>query len=154
METKNKICTTINQSKKLLELGIDIYTADMFWRNGVSEEYIQCFTPFVSTGTNVDFDYDVPAWSLSALLGLIKSEIYSKNIYGDTVTYKVDFRKYKFTDDAELYQIAYGSVNFDEDGHDTFKTMIDTGQKEDPLDTAFQMVCWLLESNKKELNAK
>ena len=27
----NKICTTIKQSKKLIELGIDINTADMFW---------------------------------------------------------------------------------------------------------------------------
>lgn len=27
----NKICTSIEQSKKLIELGIDINTADMFW---------------------------------------------------------------------------------------------------------------------------
>ena len=67
----NKICTDLEQSKKLLELGIDIYTADMYWKNGVSDKYIQCFTPFVSCGTNIDYDYDVPAWSLSALLGLM-----------------------------------------------------------------------------------
>ena len=27
----NKICTSINQSKKLIELGVDINTADMIW---------------------------------------------------------------------------------------------------------------------------
>jgi len=27
----NKICTDINQSKKLIELGIDVSTADMYW---------------------------------------------------------------------------------------------------------------------------
>lgn len=27
----NKICTNIEQSKKLIELGIDVNTADMFW---------------------------------------------------------------------------------------------------------------------------
>jgi len=29
----NKICTSIEQSKKLIELGIDINTADMCWCN-------------------------------------------------------------------------------------------------------------------------
>ena len=27
-----KICTTIEQSKKLIELGIDVRTADMHWQ--------------------------------------------------------------------------------------------------------------------------
>ena len=27
----NKICTSIDQSKKLIELGLDVKTADMFW---------------------------------------------------------------------------------------------------------------------------
>lgn len=71
----NKICTSLEQSKKLIELGIDVSTADMFWKNGVSNKYIQCFTPFVSNGTNIDFDYDIPAWSLSALLSVLPDEI-------------------------------------------------------------------------------
>lgn len=64
----NKLCTSIKQSQKLIDLGIDVDTADMFWKNGVSDKYIQCFTPFVSCGTNIDYDYDIPAWSLAALL--------------------------------------------------------------------------------------
>ena len=93
-------------------------------------------------------DYDIPAWSLAALLELIPSEIYGETIYGDTITYKVDFRKYKFTDDVDLYQIAYGSIKFDVDGQHSFKDMVNTGQKEDPIDAAFQMVCWLKEDGK------
>ena len=37
----SKICTSIEQSKKLIKLGIDIYSADMYWKNGVSDKYIQ-----------------------------------------------------------------------------------------------------------------
>lgn len=93
-------------------------------------------------------DKCVPAWSLAALLKFIKSEIYGETIYGDTITYKVDFRKYKFTDDVDLYQIAYGSIKFDVDGQHSFKDMVNTGEKEDPIDAAFQMVVWLKENGK------
>lgn len=57
----NKICTSLEQSKKLIELGIDIYTADMFWKNAVSDKYIQCFTPFVDSGTSIDYDNPIDA---------------------------------------------------------------------------------------------
>ena len=139
----NKICTTIEQSKKLIELGVDVNTADMYWWTYNKRYYREAMD-------DGDFnkESDIPAWSLTALLRLIPSEIYGETIYGDTITYKVDFRKYKFTDDVDLYQIAYGSIKFDEDGHDSFKDMINTGQKEDPIDAAFEMVIWLKENDK------
>ena len=65
-----------------------------------------------------------------------------------TTTYKIDIRKYKFTDDVDLYQIAYGSIKFDVDGQYSFKDMINTGEKENLIDAAFQMVCWLKENGK------
>lgn len=142
----NKICTSVEQSKKLIELGIDVNTADM--------DYIPCvndmstYSCVINEWNNEHEENWIPAWSLTALLKLIKSEIYGETIYGDTITYKVDFRKYKFTDDFDLYQIAYGSIKFDEDGHDSFTDMINTGEKEDPIDAAFQMVVWLKENNK------
>lgn len=139
----NKICTTIEQSQKLIELGIDVNTADMYlWATRLRY--------YVEAMDDGDFnkEFDTPAWSLTALLRLIPSEIYGETIYGDTITYKVDFRKYKLTDDVDLHQIAYGSIKFDEDGHDSFTDMINTGQKEDPIDAAFQMVVWLKENNK------
>ena len=139
----NKICTSIEQSKILIELGLDVKTADMWYGNEDSYK--------IAVGNWEDNEHDeddIPAWSLSALLKLIKSEIYGETIYGDTITYKVDFRKYKFTDDVDLYQIAYGSIKFDVDGQYSFTDMINTGQKEDPIDAAFQMVCWLKENGK------
>ena len=65
----NKICTTIEQSKKLIELGIDINTADMLWTYD--------FVVSDINGLNVISEQlkpeenDIPAWSLSALLELI-----------------------------------------------------------------------------------
>lgn len=114
----NKICTSIEQSQKLIDLGIDIDTADMFWKNGVSDKYIQCFTPFVSCGTNMDYDYDIPAWSLDALLSVLpKGTRLLKSATGDT--YHCDCPK--------------GNIDkwFD-----------------NSIDAAFEMVCWLKENKK------
>jgi len=159
---ENKICTSFEQSKKLIELGIDINTADMRYGYIAPYEYsdrmfeggydeVPYPKDFLMKNPNFsenDYDGEFPAWSLSALLKLIKSEFYGENIYGDTITYKVDFRKYKFTDDVDLYQIAYGNIKFDVDGQHSFKDMVNTGQKEDPIDAAFEMVVWLKENGK------
>lgn len=142
----NKICTSIEQSKKLIELGIDVNTADMFWDTFFAKK------PEAQVDNHHFIDkidkHRVPAWSLSALLKLIKSEFYGETIYGDTITYKVSFRKFKFTNNVDLYQIAYGSIKFEEDGQYSFKDMVNTGQTEDPIDAAFQMVVWLKENGK------
>lgn len=143
----NKICTSIEQSKILIELGLDVNTADMFWDTLFAKKP-EAHVDNHHLIDGYDDEHRIPAWSLSALLKLIKSEFYGETIYGDTITYKVDFRKYKFTDDVDLYQIAYGSIKFDVDGQYSFTDMINTGQKEDPIDAAFQMVCWLKENEK------
>ena len=58
----NKICTSLEQSKKLIELGIDVNTADIIY-NILDESYIRHDTPIDK--------YHKPAWSLAALLKLI-----------------------------------------------------------------------------------
>ena len=58
----NKICTSIEQSKKLIELGIDVNTADIIY-NILDESYIRHDTPIDK--------YHKPAWSLTALMRLI-----------------------------------------------------------------------------------
>ena len=67
-----KSFTDIPQSKKLAEF-LPLESADMYWKNAVYDKYIQCFTPFVIDDyrSNVDFDYDIPCWSLAALLGVL-----------------------------------------------------------------------------------
>lgn len=69
-----KSYTDTKQSKRLAEI-LPLESADMYWKNEVSDKYIQCFTPFVidENGTNVDFDYDIPCWSLAALLNILHS---------------------------------------------------------------------------------
>ena len=65
----NKICTNINQSKKLIELGININTANMLWTYDFMVNDIN--------GLNVISEQlkpeekDIPAWSLTALLNVL-----------------------------------------------------------------------------------
>ena len=65
-----KTYTDLKQSKVLSKI-LSEESADMFWKNGASDKYIQCFTTFVRDDTNMDYDYDVPCWSLAALLGVL-----------------------------------------------------------------------------------
>ena len=70
-----KICTNIEQSERLIKLGLDTNTADMYrwYYNG------QWFvSPLAEGGFNVDSNNDKLCWSLSALLKLMprKAAIY------------------------------------------------------------------------------
>lgn len=66
----SKLCTSIEQSQKLIDLGIDINTADMLWTYDFVVDDIN--------GLNVISEHfkpeenDVPAWSLDALLNIIE----------------------------------------------------------------------------------
>ena len=130
---KSKICTTIEQSQKLIELGIDRNTADMCWQNN---EFPIGFND----------DDAIPAWSLAALMDMLPSKFIEKGKYSET-TYSIHIRKYALTEDVDLYQIAYGNYKFYEDGNSSWKDMINTGQKEELIDAAFEMICWLKENN-------
>ena len=66
-----KICTTIEQSKKLIELGIDVNTADM-WYLPIKDSHKLVTTPSLTRGI-------IPAWSLSALLELIPNYVINKS---------------------------------------------------------------------------
>ena len=66
----NKICTDINQSKKLIELGIDRNTADMFWDTLFAKK------PEAQVNNHhyideYDDEHRVPAWSLSTLFNML-----------------------------------------------------------------------------------
>lgn len=144
----NKICTSIDQSKKLIELGIDVDTADMMWDDWrlIDAEWK------ISVGYDPEIEKDYgrkcyPAWSLSALMNLLPSEFTEVGKYSTTI-YVIKIRKYKFTDEVNLHQIAYGSYRWYEDGGYTWSDMINTGEKEDFLDACYEMVCWLKENGK------
>ena len=115
----NKICTSFKQSKKLIELGIDINTADMHystWTILNGGEYI--LSPNQGeTIEELQEDYGnqvIPAWSLSALLRLMPN-----------------FNMFKRTIECRI---------------ETTNHLIDKAC--DPIDAAFEMVVWLKENDK------
>ena len=82
--------TSIEQSKKLLELGLNPETADMFWQSNLNssdrqylldmgeEEYFDIEMNFEHCDIG---DYDIPAWSVDALLQLILPSKSSKTFH-------------------------------------------------------------------------
>ena len=120
-----KICTSIEQSKKLIELGIDVNTADMWYQHiGYSitdgKEKPTYFPMVIRDNISDD---DIPAWSSSALLGLIECDYNLEKTYIDQSDY--------FT-----YSIVCDDLDFR------------TYEYDDPIDSAFEMVVWLKENEK------
>lgn len=118
----NKICTSIEQSQRLIELGIDVNTADMIY-NVLGESYVRHNTPIDK--------YYTPAWSLSALLDLIPTSI---DEYTD------DFSQLELTKQSVSYVYAIGILR----GTLRIGYLI----KDNLLGAASEMVCWLKENNK------
>ena len=121
----NKICTTIEQSQKLIELGIDVNTADMYWWYGGKIHYVEAMD-------DGDFnkESDIPAWSLTALLGLMPDRLYIN-----------DDEEYWFKLDnvGGLYRCYYEEDEFEYD--------LSFFDGEEPIDVLFNMVIWLKENN-------
>ena len=95
----NKICTSLEQSKKLIELGIDVSTADMCHEILQQEPQIVYKTHCRVKSLNDE----IPAWSLTALLELKPKEndvllLYIKIYKQDLIPSIIDF----FTDGSIL----------------------------------------------------
>lgn len=115
----NKICTDILQSKKLVELGIDVNTADIIY-NIFGESYIR-------HGVDIDNSHS-PAWSLTALLGIIPDKI------------SIDNESYYLSFDKK--SIAFrGPITWDGQKSKSF-------EMDNLIDAVFEMVCWLKENKK------
>jgi len=126
----NKICTTIEESKKLIELGVDASTADMMWKyNSDKKEYY-----YKSAIIPYTFFNDIPSWSLSALLELIPPYL------GD-FNEGIDFGLSKSMN-GKWYSAHY--IRLNDDGIVTFNKTV-TGDT--AIDAVFEMVVWLLESH-------
>lgn len=119
------IATNIEQSRHLLELGLDPKTADMSY----SEEYFGkdkddndewCWRLNACKFINVEGI--IPAWSLSALLNVMPKE-HEPEIQKSPVTGQY---------------FVYGFFDMD-------KPTYMTKDYDSPIDAAYEMVCWLLE---------
>lgn len=125
----NKICTSIEQSQKLIDLGIDINTADMrygyiapydfsdrMYEGGYDPTpYHKDFFIKNPMFSMEEYDGELYAWSLTALLGLIPNWTMDK-------TDKVNLTCNPYYHCESCY--------------------------EDLVDAAFEMVVWLLENKK------
>ena len=127
-----KICTSIEQSKKLIELGIDVNTSDMMWEYNPDKE-IYWNKPTIIPIDDYIFVNDIPAWSLSALLALMPFHIIENNRFG---FYQVK----SFNKQGETYRFGYKTNS------DSF--LFETSWYNDVVDAAFEMICWLKENNK------
>lgn len=139
-------CTTIEQSKKLVELGLNPNTADMFY-NEEPDEYcpkdiVDTKYPMVIREGQKHYlkEYGIPCWSLGALMNLLPPSIQTGE--GMQNQYEIKIRKY-WGDDENLYQIAYGNDRgLSEEWHD----MINTGERVNLTDAVLDMVYWLLKN--------
>ena len=108
----NKICTSIEQSEKLIELGIDVNTADMYWS-------LTNHLPVIGKCCVEYGGMQLPAWSLSTLFKMLpKSACLEKG------------------SSSELCRV---NLPVELKCSDWYL---------DPIDAAFEMVCWLLENKK------
>lgn len=115
----SKICTSLEQSKKLVEFGIDVNTADMFWADG--ERLAVWNNKEIGLDTS-----DVPAWSLTALLNILAKE-----------THNID-------EDGRIVLSSYKGNWWNVSTINCISEEIK--ESNSPLDAAFEMVCWILEN--------
>ena len=79
-----KAYTDLNQSKKLAEI-LPIESADMYYFRQIDDDYFPpnvesiCPIPLFKDGRE-DFKYDIPCWSLSALVEVIPKRIKEYNV--------------------------------------------------------------------------
>jgi len=110
------ISTTVEQSKRLLALGLDKDTADMTWKN-VGTDWLELFV----YGAD-ESEEDIPAWSLGALLEIMPKEETPYIMYLNEPPFD------------EEYRWECGLFNY----------IGSPGSS--PIEAAFQMACWLLKN--------
>jgi hypothetical protein len=78
-EFNSQICTTREQSERLLALGLKKETADMHWYKPVEFEHDYWFMGIGSEWCGVR---DIPAWSLHRIMSIVYSNKPKKNGLG------------------------------------------------------------------------
>lgn len=95
--------TTIEQSRKLIELGIDVNTADMFYDN----PDLLNNPPEIIVNHNYPFnDSDIPCWTTEALLDILDETIVTNEEDEYTLHFGKDGTSYYMH-----YEDAYRSMN-------------------------------------------
>ena len=118
------IATSIEQSEELVRLGLNPKTADMCF-----EMYKGNWTLTVGKkSAQVNRGLAIPAWSLSALLEVMPSNIGDYDLY---------ITKHKYVDGGHGYNVEYN--------RGFTISVLHKGTSRDLVTAAYEMVCWLLE---------
>ena len=135
-----KIATTIEQSKKLLDLGLDTSTADMYYKYVVPKSGMMSRVPDVGEPTNALMwynigytlsgrneplelkDFCIPCWSFTALFGLMPNG-------------------YSLGKRAGKYYVCFTRIKQE-----------NITEYTNPLDAAFEMVIQLIEQGHIKVN--
>ena len=131
-----KFYTDIQQSKKLVEIGVDITTADMYY--DVNNDEIK-ETPDNLLGTILD--KDIPCWSLDALLKLLPHKFSNKEYVESVYDHIECDLNIQYLENG--YCITYDYDYTHEHGPAYIKdrkTLVSTHTKTELVDAAFEMI--------------
>lgn len=111
MDFKSQIGTNINQSRKLLELGLKPGTADMYLEKSKTPEYGEYHLHTICEGIDPEHWFSVrmnrditPAWSLDRLLELIPKSIKQRH------RPNADFDMHS---DGQYWFVSYEELGYD-----------------------------------------
>lgn len=123
-----KVCSTVNQSKKLIKLGIDKDTSDMYYEPLLLEGY----HPTPRIGRYRSMYNQFPAWSISALIKLVPPYL---GKFSDGIDFSVEKSM-----NGKWYTAQYSQCTA------VKPVKVVTGKT--VFDAVFNMVCWLKENGK------
>lgn len=78
LKNKTMVCTSIEQSNRLVELGINPKTSDMGWFKAYSLRE-EIYKPYIKGYKLENHQSDIPAWSIYKLIEIISIDITFKN---------------------------------------------------------------------------
>lgn len=122
--------TTIEQSKKLVKLGLNPNTADMLWEQHIFESPYVTVKPYTTKGKSIGA-HILPCWSLGALL-----EVMPKTMKGipEKAAYSLTLKENSYN----AWKCNYVHFSFGE--------LYEFPAQPTPLKATYEMVCWLLEN--------
>ena len=127
------ICTSVEQSKKLIELGLDIETSDMYW------DFQE--TGYILIADELGYyhnDSEIPAWSLAALFELLPKEI---EFYSDECEFIPLLSRY-YDDKSKFI------CNYDNGACEHWYI------EDSPVDAVYNMLVWTIENGYFKINSQ
>lgn len=108
-------------------VGIDVKSADMHWQY-IEKDNGQLQWFYLPKDFSINENESIPAWSLSALLGLMPTDDKKDEYYVDTESH------------SDYHTVSYRNC-WDGCIHSEYST-------ESLINAAFEMICWLKENDK------